>query len=295
MNKVLEKVLRLVSKMPFGFHYALSRIAYILLFYLIRYRRQTVYSNLTNSFPNKGKKEISQIAKKFYQNFCDFIVEILKLITIDEKQLHQKISLSPQSISLMHYWYGKKRNIIVLSGHVFNWEYCIVFPRFTDYKVLVTYQPLKSKFWEKIIKSMRERFGGIAIDYKMTFREIIKYKNNNYLTLTWICGDQMPRFDSKVAANIPFLNQPTYFFNGTNSIAKKTNAVVFFLEMKKEKNKKYKAVYHLITDNPKSVDDLFIMKKYSGLLEKLIEEQPDNWLWSHKRWKNMPDPEKMSE
>jgi KDO2-lipid IV(A) lauroyltransferase len=286
-NKILEKVLKLISHMPFKFHYILSYILFLFL-YFFRYRSKVVYLNLNNSFPDKEKKEINQIARKFYLNFCDFIFETIKLITINEKNLNKKITLSGQSISQMQYWYHKKRHMIVLSGHVFNWEYCSIFPGFTDYKVLVTYQLLHNKFWENTIKAMRERFGGIAVDYRWTYREIKKHEAKNNLTLTWICGDQMPHFDSKVLTNIDFLNQDTFFYNGINSIAKKINAVVFFLELKKDTNKSYSGSFHLITDSPKNENDSFIITEYSKLLEKLIEQHPDNWLWSHKRWKNRP-------
>ena len=67
--------------LPFKVLYFFSDIIYLLVYYVVRYRRKVVRKNLVNSFPEKTIKEIVQIEKKFYAWFCDFIVEIIKIMT----------------------------------------------------------------------------------------------------------------------------------------------------------------------------------------------------------------------
>src|SRR5690606_5727014 len=82
---------KIISRIPFSLLYAVSDILYVLLFYVISYRRKVVFENLRNSFPEKNPKEIRAIAKGFYKNLTDTLFETIKLLTIPEKALRQRV------------------------------------------------------------------------------------------------------------------------------------------------------------------------------------------------------------
>jgi lauroyl/myristoyl acyltransferase len=61
---------------------------------------------------------------------------------------------------------------------------------------------------------------------------------------------------------------------------------VVFLSNKKVKRGYYQLSAHIITENPKKLNDGEITELHVKQLEKDINSQPFNWLWSHKRWKH---------
>mgnify|MGYP006955092697 CR=1 FL=1 len=66
-----------------------------------------------------------------------------------------------------------------MAGHQFNWEYLSIFPALVDYDVIISYKILSNPFWEQVIKAMRQRFGGIAVDYRKSYTTMLRFKNEN--------------------------------------------------------------------------------------------------------------------
>lgn len=287
-NKSLNHLIKFISRLPFVFHFTLSWMLYGILRYGLKYRKKVIEENLKNSFPNKTEKELDEIKIKFYKNFANFITDSLKLITISSQQIEKRVQFSKDSIEELNRRHQNNEHVIVLSGHVFNWEYYSLIPSQLDHTVLITYKVLKNKFWEDLIKKMRQHFGGIAVDYRKTYSTLLSLHKENHVTLTWICGDQMPNWKKHSLTEEWFLHQKTYFFNGINELCRRTNSPVYFLGIRKTTPSKYEIYFKLITENPKNESPHFITKKYAQLLEQLIVEAPDNYLWSHRRWKEIP-------
>lgn len=84
------------------------------------------------------------------------------------------------------------------------------------------------------------------------------------------------------------MNQETPFFTGIEKIAKATNYPVIFCDMRVPKRGYYEVKFIKITDNPRETEDLEITNTYIRLLENRLNQAPEYWLWSHKRWKIKP-------
>jgi KDO2-lipid IV(A) lauroyltransferase len=76
----------ILSLLPLTILYLFSDLIYVVLYYIVSYRRQVVYTNLKNSFPEKTDKERKIIEKKFYRHLADLIVEILKMTHMSKKE-----------------------------------------------------------------------------------------------------------------------------------------------------------------------------------------------------------------
>lgn len=268
--------------------YLTSDFLYLVVRYIVRYRKKIIQDNLRRSFPEKSNAEIRSLMKGFYRYFCDLIVETAKLISIPEEKLASRIPITGEAVALIKKYYEEGRIVIAMSGHYANWEWMSVMPRVTNYRVLVTYKILSNQFFENLTKSMRERFGAKAIDFRQTFRAITELEREGIPTITWICGDQSPNFEENTQMLVPFLNQETYFFSGTDKIARKKNAVVIFINLRKKGRGRYHVDFDLITDDPNSLPEGEIIRRYAKRIESLILEAPANWLWSHNRWKHRP-------
>ena len=83
---IIRTLWKLMSLLPMGVLHFFSDLIYFPLYYVARYRRKVVHTNLTNAFPEKSEQEIIKIEKKFYSAFCDYIVENLKLMDMNPEK-----------------------------------------------------------------------------------------------------------------------------------------------------------------------------------------------------------------
>jgi KDO2-lipid IV(A) lauroyltransferase len=116
---------------------------------------------------------------------------------------------------------------------------------------------------------------------KTSFKEMLAHRKE--LTCNVFISDQTPMPDS--AYWTTFLNQDTPVFKGTEVIAKKLNMPIIYASMKKVKRGYYEMFSETLVENPATTADGEISELHTRRLEKDINEQPQDWLWSHRRWK----------
>jgi Kdo2-lipid IVA lauroyltransferase/acyltransferase len=275
-------ILKPLSYFPLGVLYFFSSIVGFLTYHVVRYRRKVVRTNLTNAFPNKSEAEITRIEKDFYKRFVDFIFESIKSVSISEKALNKRTSI--KNPELVEDFYKKGKNVIVVCGHLNNWEYySLRLPGQVSHKTHSVYQPLKNSFYDKILYKSRSRAGMRLIETKQLipfFKEETDEKR-----MVVIVNDQSPSNIEHAHWNT-FLNQETGWNTGPEKLAKKFDYAVIFGHAKRIKRGYYEVEFNLITDSPVNTEEGFITDAYCKTLETLITESPSAWLWSHKRWKH---------
>ena len=278
----------LLSLLPLRVHYLFSSIVSWFLRSVIGYRKDVIYINLARSFPKYKYGEIKEIAHKFYGNFADTIVENVWMISKSLKRMSRIGYLeNPEVVKEL---YDKGKSVIFVSGHQGNWEfypYISVFPPTdsigfsrSDFKLVYKRQRMGSM--DMLMRWARSRHSAHElIESNSAARYVIKNKENQ--SCYFLAADQAPLPGSKFVAN--FLNQETLMMNGPELIALKTNIPVVFLNVEKERRGKYKVKFSLITETPSETAAGEITAKYAALLEESIRSKPENWLWSHRRWK----------
>lgn len=279
----LVLILWLIALLPFKILYFISDILYLILFYVFKYRKSIVISNLHNSFPKKSSDEIKKLTKQYYKNLCDLIIEIVKLNTITRKQLLKRIRFN--NYEIIDEYFDKEKSIIAAIGHCGNWEWVsMVMAMIGKYKVYGIVKPLNNKFFEKYLVRLRSKFNkDNLISFQETFREMIKNKNN--LTIYIFAADQTPT-KNEINYWSHFLNQETPVYLGTEKTAKYLDFVVLFMDIQRYKRGYYEVSISTITDKPKQTKEYEITEGHIHKLEEAIKKNPDNWLWSHRRWKH---------
>src|SRR4051812_16792473 len=106
--------LYLISLLPFWILYGISYLAYILIYYIIGYRKEVVMSNIAIAFPEKSLAERKLIAKKFYKNFTDNFIEIIKLLSISKKELQKRFVGEFDDVNK---YFSSGKNIQLHAGH----------------------------------------------------------------------------------------------------------------------------------------------------------------------------------
>jgi len=278
-----------ISHLPFRMLYWISDLVYFVAYYLIGYRKNVVRENLKKSFPHLNEKDIRKIEKKFYKHFADFLIESAKSISISNESIKKRCAIiNPE---LIHKYHTDKKNVIVLCGHYNNWEYYAVgIAQQMKHETIAAYRPLKNKFFDNVILKSRQRFGIKMLSMRSIPRYFSKMKNEHNPTLSIMVNDQSPG-NPKTAYWNTFLNQETGWMKGAEKLARKYNQVVLFGCIRKVKRGFYEVTFYPITENPKQEKDGFILDKHAEYLEMVIHENPQYWLWSHKRWKHQKNSE----
>src|SRR5688572_28317253 len=280
MYYLVYGLLYLLSLLPLRVLYILSDGIYALIYYVFGYRRKVVMANLQIAFPEKTEAERTRIAKKFYHNFVDNFIETIKILSAGKNWItkHFVLDSRPYDALLKE---GKKCQMHL--GHNFNWELANVsMPYYTDCPFLAVYMPIKSKVMDRLFFNLRSKTGCIMLPATDMRTAMVPWRNKQYMLA--LVADQAPGDVSK-AYWLNFFGRPTPFVRGPESGARMGNIPVIFAQLYKVKRGYYHAHFEVGSDNPASLPEGELTRRYIVFLEKAIREHPDMWLWSHRRWK----------
>jgi len=275
-------LLKILSRLPFWALYPLSDFIFFVGFHLIRYRRRVVRMNLTRSFPEKGRHEIKQIERHFYKNLCDYLVETLKLLTISEDELRKRmVYKNPEQI---REYTDHQRSVILFASHQFNWEWVLAAGCFSlGTQIDFVYQTQRSDLFNRFLLFCRTRFGAHPIQRERVAREVTKRRS--LVRGIAIVADQFPGLNSDKRYWTRFLHQDTAFFQAINQVALLTQYPAFYAAVKKTGRGFYEVELIQIAQPPYDKTTFHVVDNYAKTTGEMIARSPENWLWSHKRWK----------
>lgn len=281
LNGILRGIIKLISLFNFRFLYLLSDFLRFFLQHVFGYRKKVILTNLKNSFPDKTDKELNGYLNCFYKNFCDVIVESVKMVSISRKAILSRVRFD--NLEVLENYFINKQSVIAVCGHYCNWELGgLALSAIAKHKTIGVYKPLSSIDWDIYFTKLRSRFGMELVPMSLTLRKLIIYKKE--VTLTTLISDQTPAKDD-ISFRTHFLNQDTAVFLGAEKIAKLTNSPVIFFTMNRIKRGYYSVHIEPITEHPNEEPEFSITQKHLQILEREIRNNPCNWLWSHRRWK----------
>ncbi len=281
-TKILLFLLKSVALMPFRMLYAISDFLFLVIYYLIGYRRKVVLQNLHNSFPEKPDHEIKLIEKEFYRHLCDCIVETIKLLRMSDDELNRRITI--KNAELIEQMAEDGKSVILLVGHMGNWEFGqkIVMHYKRPTENFFVYRPLKDKAFDEIFHVIRSRFNAGQLSQKATVRTLLKLSAEGRQFLVGFISDHRPP-GKNVRHWTTFLNQETPYAVGGEEIGKHIGAHYAYLNIEKTKRGHYTLTFKDI--QPADGEEYPYTISYLRMLEENIKCQPSYWLWSHKRWK----------
>ncbi|MDL2322743.1 lysophospholipid acyltransferase family protein [Bacteroidales bacterium OttesenSCG-928-A17] len=273
------------SCLPLPVMYVFSDALYYPFFYLIRYRRKITRKNLIAAFPEKNLDEIKKIEKRFYHFFLDLFVETCKYATISEKEIKKRLKFV--NIEEVNALLRQGQSISTYMGHYCNWEWVTSLPLHLDKGVIASqiYKLLESDTMERLLKNNRSRLGAVNVEMKQTMRWIKQQMEEGTTFITGFISDQSPR-KIDVRYFVKFLNHNAPVFTGTEKITKRYGLAAYYLKVRRVKRGYYEATFVRLHENPQSLPDFKLTEIYYNHLEEAIKEQPENYLWTHKRFKH---------
>ena len=271
----------LVSYLPFRVLYWVSDLMFLVVYGVFGYRKSIVTTNLERSFPEKSSDEIRTIRRDYYRYFCDLSLETFKTLTISPAELHAHMSSG--DMSAFEHFYEKKQSVIIVMGHLGNWELCGAYiSQLPIHPLYVIYHPLRDKYFDGLFYRMRTRLGNRLYPMKSAFKDMIRDRDK--LTATAFIADQAP--PPANAHWMTFLNQDTAVYKGTEILARKLDYPVIYVSVIRERRGQYRIHSELLAEHPRELPENTLTELHTKRLEQDIIDYPETWLWSHRRWKH---------
>ena len=284
MYHIINGLLKLKSLLPFSILYVLSDFTYLIVYYLIGYRKNVVRENLKRSFPDKTDRELLATEKKFYHHLCDLLFESMKMATISKEEMSRRMKILNYEPLLKHY--DENKSVLLITSHYGNWEWTSSFSMYlpADKPMYQVYKQQKNKLFDRLIYNLRIRFGSVNVEVSELFDVLSSLKQQGKMGMIGLISDQSPSRKG-IKYQSQFLNQRTPVITGTEIIAKKYDFPVYFVQIRRVKRGYYTCNPVPICLHPQESGKFEITEKYIRLLEQEIMAEPAYWLWSHRRWK----------
>lgn len=269
------------SMLPLWLLYIISDGLCFLVYNVIGYRKAVVIGNLKQAFPEKTEKEIRVLAKKYYRNLTDMMVETIKLLTMRKSSLRKRFHCD---LSVFHQLYEQGRSCQLHLGHNFNWEWANLFCiQGVKFPFLVVFMPITNKAVNRMFLHFREKLGTKMIPANDMRNGMAPWIGKQYLL--GLVADQNPG-NPRRCYWFDFLNKKTAFYKGPETSARRYNIPVVFGNIRKVKRGYYEATLTLAFENPANEPEGRITEAFVEYLENHIHQQPETWVWSHRRWKH---------
>ncbi|MBJ6108186.1 lysophospholipid acyltransferase family protein [Hymenobacter sp. BT523] len=275
-----------LAHLPLAVLYGLAEGIYFLLAYVVRYRWRVVTDNLRNSFPEQSPAEIERTGKAFYRHFSQVVVEILKLAAISPAELAQRMRFVNPELMTRHF--ADKRLVLSLGSHMGNWEWilsgaALAFPG----RAAGVYKPLNNLFFESFMRRLRTRLGADAVPMLATLRYLVAHKGQGH-TLSLLTDQAAGPEDRPYWTT--FLNQDTSFYTSADRLAVQFDCAVLYVGIRRVRRGYYEVTFTELPDGREAANapagTFPVTEAFARQLEKDMRASPEQYLWTHRRWKH---------
>lgn len=280
---LLYPFLWLISILPFRLLYIVADGVYVLVYYVVRYRKKIVQQNIALALPHLSQKEQLRVEKESYRHMCDMFLEMIKTMTISEKEMDKRFTFT--NLELYQELEKKQKSIALMCAHYASYEWVVSMNKHISFEGYAIYKKIANKHFDKLVRDIRSKFKATLISTGQTIPTIEKNYKTNHLGIYGFASDQSPQL-SKTHHWGTFMGIETPVHTGAEMLAKRFDMNVIFLRTKKLKRGYYQATFELMFDNPKEVPNYEISDEFLRRVEKQIYEAPEYYLWTHKRWKH---------
>ena len=273
----------IISILPFRIFYWLSDCIYVVVYYIIGYRKKTVKENLALALPHLSDKERLEIEKKSYHHLCDMFLEMVKTMTISSEEMNKRFKIT--NLEVIKEYEKKGKSIMLIASHYASWEWLITLNQKISFLGVAVYKKLANKHFDKLVRDIRSKYNTELVPTSKTIPLIANNQKNNIQCVYGLASDQSPKAD-RIFHWESFMGVEVPVHTGPEMLAKKYDMTVVFAKVKKVKRGYYELTIIPLSDNPKSIPDFGITHIYIKEVEKQILEAPEYYFWTHKRWKH---------
>ena len=241
--------------------------------------KQIIHSNIKRGIPDISSDNLKNITRLMWNNYGRLFAEYMFIKNFRHGKLENKIQIEGQEI--LDEIKRSEKKVIFISGHFSNFELMAMYLEKTGIKLSTIYRPLNNIFLNRIMEGIRKKF---ICKYQIKkgiggLKKLISLKKNNYSTALMI--DQ--RVSEGILCNL--FNQDALTTTIPAQLVKKFNipVVPVYIERIKDLNFKISINNPINFSKEDSVENITL--KLNQILETMILKKPEQWIWSHNRWK----------
>ena len=239
--------------------------------------------NIEKAFPEKESISKQKILKESYANLGIVLLEIASMYFLRNEQVAKRMTF--RNISLIHDILKRGKGIVIISGHLTNWE----FLAFTagvhaNLSFLLVAKSQKNPYIDSALTALRRRGGNTTVGMEQAARPLIQALQHNQPVALLI--DQAA--DPKKDVRVPLFGRDAVVFEAPAALALRFHTPLVFAVPVRNADGTYSVTLtEIITDDLTSSkeDILELTKRHTTFLEQAIKEHPEQWTWQHNRWK----------
>lgn len=273
-----------LAQLPLSVLYVVADAVYVVLAHAVRYRWRVVTGNLRNSFPTKTEAEIKHLAQAFYRHLSQVAVEVLKLPGLAPAELKRRMVFLNPEVADRHHAQG--RTVLGLASHAGNWEWVLAAaPLWIVAPVDGVYKPLSNPFFEDFFRDVRSRTGAGVVPMSGVLRALIAQQGQAHLLS--LVSDQAAGPEDRPHW-LTFLNQDSGFYTSADRLAARFHCAVLYVTVRRRRRGYYDFTFTELYDGqaPLPANEFPIIEAFAQHLERDILAAPEQYLWSHRRWKH---------
>jgi len=267
---------------PFSDIISVFRLSLLHRYRVIGYRRKTVRENLVLTLPHLSEKELSIIEKKFYRHMCDMFLEMIKTMNISKDEICKRYVF--KNFEIYKELEKQEKSVAIMCAHYASYEWVVSMNYYTKFHGYGIYKQIKNPHFDKLVHSIRSKFNATLITTKETIPTIATNNRNKKLSVYGFASDQSPK-ENTAHHWAKFMGHEVPVHTGAEMLSKKYNMNVIFLKTKKIKRGYYEATMEVLSENASEMPSFELTELFLRRVEEQIYEQPEYYLWTHKRWK----------
>jgi len=260
-----------------------STVLAFFFFYFVPIRKKVTINNLQNAFPEKEIPAIKKLAFKAYKSFALTLVEIMYLPYIKKQKLIAEVECANQELIVEKY--NKGKGIILLSSHFGNWEFIAISVAMQigiPFSVIV--KPLRNPYVYEWMNQARIKFGNEIVPLGISIRQTYQTLKGKKI-VAMVADQRGPR----EGVRVNFFGRMVSVYTGPAALALKTGSpIICGIPVRQQNYKYYTILVEIPLNNLPENDEekiVEISQRYISYIEKIIRENPEQWLWMHNMWK----------
>ena len=239
--------------------------------------KKVIEKNL-NLFSNKLSKERKkEIQQNMWSNYGKTFVEYMYLKKFRNENLHIKI----EGKEILEKISRNEKPVIFVSGHFANFELMSMEITKNKINLATIYRPLNNFFLNPLMEYLRKKY--VCTEQikkgRSGLKTCIEYLKKNYSIALMI--------DQRLGEGqrIPFFNKEAHTTSLPAQLSSKYNIDIIPVFIEREKNDLFKIIIYKPINTSKFKTKSEITLRLNQILEKMIIKNPDQWIWTHDRWK----------
>ena len=241
--------------------------------------KKVIYNNIKRALPEIDENNLKNIENLMWNNYGRIFAEYIFLKDFRYGKLASNVQIEGQEI--LNDIKENNKQVIFISGHLSNFELMAMFIEKSGINLSAIYRPLNNIFLNGIMENIRKKYicknqikKGLA-----GLKKLIKLKKKNYSTALMI--------DQRVSEGIlsPLFNEKALTTTIPAQLVKKFNIPIVPVYIERIDGLKFKITINQPLSFPHNTSQQQITDNLNQILEKFILSKPENWIWSHNRWK----------